>query len=122
MEGGCELTYDYGAAGSAGGRGINHDQSRHQECPISKMPRTGCAERNVGSRRDGKVSHTSESLSRQKEAPIAEKDEKSQGLTAGDPDGLRKADEAHPVPSRRRECLCGSQNCRRLLPCNRAIL
>lgn len=115
MEAGCELTYDYGAAGSAGGN--NHEDNSHQENPISS-----CVGRSFDGRPEEIASHVHGLLnfSRNEEAPQAEEDGQRDGWTAGD--DLSKRDETPSAPSLRRKCLCGSKNCRGLLPCNRAIL
>jgi len=120
VEAGWELTYDYGAAGSAGGN--SRDENLYQENPVFKTPRISCGGRSVESRPEERASHIRAISSRNEEAPQTEEDEQKEGRIAGDSNYLTMPDEKPSAPSLRRKCLCGSQNCRGLLPCNRAIL
>lgn len=95
---GRELTYDYEAAGSAGGD-RDHDFSQ----PDPKTPRRL-------SPADSVVGH--ECRGCRDQCAIEEK------RNSRSPGGV--GDSGHEVV--RRRCLCWSRRCRGLLPCNRAVL
>lgn len=103
---GDELTYDYGAAGSAGGASEGDHQDSFESMPKAKrrtLPTDAienCSDRDASSLGDG--------VSTEKEL-------------AGSFRGGRTDGDAHG-DALRRLCLCGSRRCRGFLPCNRVIL
>lgn len=123
---GSELTYDYGAADSAGGgkasrdRG-DEDQALHQ--PVHKTPRSNTKQRGTAD----SFATNAMSVVAANDSPTLEPLESGEKETAGD-----SSDENVPLqgdaapgascPGGRRRCLCGARRCRGLLPCNRAIL
>lgn len=135
VEAGCELTYDYGAAGSAGGAASqgekrNLDSSCNnsingspQQQPMRKTPRRQRQSRSsesVDSTRPGEIS------SPQGNGSLSPKmDEQQAAWATGGSNGRWKSDDGthcQQALSMRRPCLCGSWCCRSFLPCNRAIL
>lgn len=102
VEAGCELTYDYGATGSAGGALQDDHESLQptRKAPRQNGPRECSSEDNLD--RNGHVSDVA--ATGLIVCPGANLDGHCHG------DGLR------------RPCLCGSRRCRGLLPCNRVIL
>ena len=100
---GSELTYDYEAAGSAGG---NSNCGERFSQPALKVPRR-MAPLESTLERPYKRSSINESV------PVC----LAKGGGSSSPGGFRDADE-----TLRRRCLCGSQRCRGLLPCNRTII
>lgn len=132
VEAGCELTYDYGAAGSAGGavsQGGKRDldSSSPQQQPVCKTPRRPRRSESFepvegGGPGDKSSPHGNENLSHGEQGE--KMDEQETAGIAGDSEGLWKSDDTHyqQEMSIRRPCLCGSRCCRGLLPCNRAIL
>lgn len=131
VEAGCELTYDYGAAGSAGGtvsQGEKHNldsssSGSPQQQPMRKTPRRQRQSRSsesVDSTRSSPHGNGSFSPGEQEKM-----DEQETAWTTGGSKGRWKSDDGthcqQALPTRR-PCLCGSWCCRSFLPCNRAIL
>ena len=105
LKAGCELTYDYGAAGSAGGAPeVGHEES------FQSMPK---AQRRTSPTDTIKKSPDSNTSSVNERAF----DEKELAACLG---GGRA--DTHCSNALRRLCLCGSRRCRGFLPCNRAVL
>lgn len=134
VEAGCELTYDYGATSSAGGtisqgndRVRNSNDSPQQQL-MSKRPRRSSALVPVESTSSGALpSMGCDVLSPGDEgAPQVEQtggNTQQPPTPRGSEDRGRSDDNVvRQSLSARRACLCGSQHCRGLLPCNRAIL
>lgn len=107
---GCELTYDYGAAGAAGGA-PHEDYDTSQ--PDRKAPRRSSAavKGAVAADDPGRCGSPDDTVLPVSGVAISS----GSGGDGGSADG--KSD-----PLRRRPCLCGARRCRTLLPCNRAIL
>lgn len=103
---GDELTYDYGAAGSAGGAPEGDHEEKFESMPKAKR-RTPPTD-TFASGSDRGLSTLGEGLSTEKEL--------AGSLRGGNTDGGAHGD------ALRRLCLCGSRRCRGFLPCNRAIL
>lgn len=103
---GCELTYDYGAAGSAGGASEGGHEEKLESTPKAK--RRAPPTDTIGKCPDGAASLLSDEVSTETEL--------AGSLRGGSTDG-----DAHGG-ALRRLCLCGSRRCRGFLPCNRAIL
>lgn len=104
LKAGCELTYDYGAVGSAGGAAEGDHEESFESMPKAprRTPPTGTVEGSGG-----------DASSRMGEGVIHEKE------FAGSVRGGRADTHGSAL---RRLCLCGSRRCRGFLPCNRAIL
>lgn len=109
---GCELTYDYGAAGAAGGA-PHEDYGTFQ--PDRKAPRRSSAtvKGAVAAEDPGRCVCPDDAVL--PVSGVATINSSGSGGDGGSVDG--KSD-----PLRRRPCLCGARRCRTLLPCNRAIL
>lgn len=113
MEAGEELTYDYGAIGSAGGTTAQdrEDNTSPQQQPIRQKPRTrGRAEGDPRGSSRGQGT-----LQAQK------KGDQGEAGASGSLNGSGESGNVHEL-SLRRPCLCGSRRCRGFLPYNRAIL
>lgn len=110
MAAGDELTYDYGAAGSAGGAPEGDHEESFESMPKAKRrtPPTGDT---VEKSSDGDASSLGEGV-----ATESTEKELAGGLRGG------SADHGAHGDAPRRLCLCGSRRCRGFLPCNRAIL
>lgn len=103
MEAGCELTYDYGSAGSAGG--VSQEEHDDSVQPMRKSPRQSAS-----------VDITQ----------VASDKPRSLGGVMPTETGVVGVpavggDDGHG-DTLRRPCLCGSRRCRGVLPYNRAIL
>lgn len=128
---GCELTYDYGAAGAAGGRTeerASHEDDDTLQQHVCKAPR-------LSSVKKGHKSTFTES--RSEVLLLVSNDMSSSSLRSAEvdeerissrrPEAWKSDDDAKGSLSSsrvpvRRPCLCGARRCRGLLPCNRAIL
>lgn len=131
MPAGRELTYDYGATGSAGGGTSKRNLydgneaageaarklARHHN---DRMGNAGCASVKATS---GTVVLESSTLTSSEivQEPTAggssgEGGSSGSGHIARDSEGSKRADVV------RHRCLCGARCCRGLLPCNRVIL
>lgn len=108
---GCELTYDYGAAGAAGGAASLEDDEDFQ--PDRKAPRKSSASVEGAVTADGSGRRSSPG-----DAPLLPLSGVAISSDSGDV-GSSADGKSDPL---RRPCLCGARRCRVLLPCNRAIL
>ncbi|CAM9159476.1 unnamed protein product [Scytosiphon promiscuus] len=133
VEAGRELTYDYGATGSAGGtapqvpdrESDGNSGTPRQQQPTTKPPRKSGAPAQAESTSSGELPPKTRGV-----LPVEDKEISQVGKTGEIGRQLwtaRASDSGEGsdhglAPSARRACLCGSQQCRGLLPCNRAIL